>query len=101
MTFNPFKNLNCQFGAPMGRHGDAPSQYDGKSKLYARHGGGDGYYDRGGAYWGHGDIYAVYTRDGAFCCYIDGAFCGSANGVSSLERAIAKVRALASADVAT
>lgn len=69
--FNPFKQVNCQYGAPMGRHGDAPAQYDGVSKLYARHCGGDGYYDRGGAYWGHSRVYAVWTRGGDWCAYVE------------------------------
>jgi hypothetical protein len=73
----------------MGRAGDNPAAYDGASKLYARHGGGDGYYDRGGAYWGHSDIFAVWTRGGKFCCYVD--------GVTSPSRAIEKVRELAGA----
>lgn len=69
--FNPFDKVNCRFGAPMGRHGDAPDTYDGKSKLFARHCGGDGYYDRGGAYWGHSNVCAVWTRGGDFCAYVE------------------------------
>jgi len=56
---------------------------DGESKLLARHCGGDGYYDRGGAYWGHSDVHAVWTRSGDFCAYVD--------GVSSPANAIDKV----------
>ena len=82
--FNPFKPVNCTHGAPLGRPGDPPCQYDGQSTLYARHCGGDGYYDRGGAYWGHNDIWAVWTRGGSFCAYVD--------GVHSKAAAIAKVR---------
>lgn len=84
--FNPFRRVNSRYGAPMGRPSDYPENYSGAGKLYARHGGGDGYYDRGGAYWGHGDIYAVWTRGGAFCAYVD--------GVSSPQAAIAKVQRL-------
>lgn len=84
--FNPFANVNCRYGAPMGRHGDSPSQYDGKSKLYARHCGGDGFYDRGGAYWGHSKVIAVWTRGGKFCAYIE---------ASSDAAAIATVQQLA------
>jgi hypothetical protein len=84
VKFNPFGRVNCQYGAPMGRHGNDASTWDATSKLYARHGGGDGYYDRGGAYWGHSDIYAVWARGGGWCCYVD--------GVSSPESAIRKVQ---------
>lgn len=85
--FNPFAHVDCSRGAPFGRDtGDAISKWDGKSRLYARWGGGDGSYDRGGAYWGHSDIYAVWTRGGDFCVYID--------GVNSPEAAIEKVKRL-------
>lgn len=84
--FNPFARVNCRYGAPMGRHGDDAGTYDGSSKLYSCHGGGDGYYDRGGAYWGHSDIYAVWTRGGKWYTYVD--------GVSSPAAAIAKVQHL-------
>lgn len=69
--FNPFKAVSCQHGAPMGRHGHDAASWDGHGKLYARHCGGDGYYDRGGAYWGHSRVYAVWTRGGDFCTYVD------------------------------
>lgn len=69
--FNPFAHVNCQYGAPMGRHGDDPVTYSGTNKLYARHCGGDGYYDRGGAYWGHSKVCAVWTRGGKWCAYVD------------------------------
>lgn len=68
--FNPFARVNCRYGAPMGRHGADISTYDGVSKLYARHCGGDGSYDRGGAYWGHSAVYAVWTRGGKWCAYL-------------------------------
>ena len=67
--FNPFQHVSGRYGAPLGRHG--VGTYDGKAKLYARHCGGDGYYDRGGAYWGHSSVWAVWTRGGAFCTYVD------------------------------
>lgn len=69
--FDPFANVNCSRGAPMGRHGDTASSYDGARKLYARHCGGDGYYDRGGAYWGHSKVIAVWTRGGDWCAYVE------------------------------
>jgi hypothetical protein len=52
MRFNPFAKVDGKYGAPMGRHRDFPATYDGKSRLYARHCGGDGTYDRGGALLG-------------------------------------------------
>lgn len=73
--FNPFANVNCRYGAPMGRAGHDLEQYDGRSKLYARHCGGDGYYDRGGAYWGHSRVYAVWTRGGGFHAYVEAGSC--------------------------
>jgi len=82
--FNPFAPVNCRYGAPMGRHGSPLYHYDGVSKLYARHCGGDGYYDRGGAYWGHSRVWAVWTRGGDFCTYVN---------ASSRTEAIAQVQA--------
>ena len=76
--FNPFAKVDCRYGAPMGRYGDEPAQYDGRRKLYARHCGGDGYYDRGGAYWGHSRVYAVWTRGGNFCTYVEATNCEAA-----------------------
>ena len=69
--FNPFPAVNSRYGAPMGRHGQPVEMWDGTGKLYARHCGGDGYYDRGGAYWGHSKVCAVWTRGGGFCTYVD------------------------------
>lgn len=76
--FNPFAKVNNRYGAPMGRHGDTPETYNGISPLYARHCGGDGFYDRGGAYWGHSRVYAVWTRGGAFCTYVEATSCDHA-----------------------
>jgi hypothetical protein len=83
--FDPFKNLNCRYGAPMGRHGHNADSWDGYGKLYARHCGGDGYYDKGGAYWGHSRVFAVWTRGGVWCAYVE---------ASSKESAINKVKTL-------
>lgn len=50
--FNPFPDVSCTYGAPMGRRGDNPTNLQGLKCLHARRqGGGDGY-DKGGAYWG-------------------------------------------------
>ena len=71
MRFDPFKTLPGKYGAPMGRNGDDPESFPDGVRLYARHCGGDGYYDRGGAYWGHSKVCAVWTRGGEFCAYIE------------------------------
>lgn len=71
--FNPFAKVSAKYGAPLGRHGHDASMWDNEGKLYARHCGGDGYYDRGGAYWGHSSVYAVWTRGGGYCAYVEAA----------------------------
>ena len=94
--FNPFysETEGPRYGAAMGRRSDPINHWDGKAKLYARHCGGDGYYDSGGVYWGHSDVYAVFTHAGSFCCYVD--------NVPSCAHAIGKVKleALALLDAA-
>ena len=69
LRFNPFKRVSCKYGAPMGRHGYGV--YDGESPLFIRHCGGDGYYDKGGAYWGDSKVYAVFDKSGHFCQYVE------------------------------
>lgn len=69
--FNPFAPVGSRYGAPMGRHGQPPEMWAGTGKLYASHCGGDGYYDRGGAYWGHSKVCAVWSRGGGFCTYVE------------------------------
>ncbi len=62
--FNPFSPVSCNYGAPMGRRGDNPANLFGVKRLYARPQGGDGYYDKGGAYWGvssEGKVWGVWT----------------------------------------
>jgi hypothetical protein len=81
--FNPFRKANSTYGAPMGRYGQSADSFDGVGALYARHCGGDGYYDRGGAYWGHSRVFAVWTRGGNFCAYVE---------ADSSKQAIAIVR---------
>lgn len=71
---NPFQRVNARYGAPMGRHGnsfDHLSDWPADVPLYIEHCGGDGYYDRGGAYWGHSGICAVYSADGDVCAYLE------------------------------
>jgi hypothetical protein len=59
--FNPFRDVSCRYGAPMGRRSD-PDPLHGR--LYARRqGGGDGY-DKGGAYWGTpSNVWGVWDND--------------------------------------
>ena len=71
---NPFPRVNARYGAPMGRHGqtlDMLSDWPADVPLYAEHCGGDGYYDRGGAYWGHSGVRAVFSADGDVRAYVD------------------------------
>jgi len=71
--WSPFPKVNSSRGAPMGRHGDGVDQWDGQGELVARHCGGDGYYDCGGAYWGHNRVYAVWRKGHGrrFCAYVE------------------------------
>jgi len=70
MRFNPFPPVNCRYGAPMGRAGDAPGNLADAPTLYARHQGGGAGYDRGGAYWGMpSNVWAVWTRGGGAVTY--------------------------------
>ena len=75
--FDPFSSVPCKYGAPMGRHSDAPGNFnsDPSIKLYARHQGGrDAGYDKGGAYWGTPcNVWAVWTRGGEAVCYVRAA----------------------------
>lgn len=87
--FNPFPHLNSSRGAPVGRYGDAPANFQDLPKshpFHARHqGGGDGY-DKGGAYWGYpSDVWGVWTR-------LDGEIIVTYVRAPSREAAIAKVR---------
>lgn len=69
--FNPFPNVNSQYGAPMGRHSYAPRNFVDATRLYAQHQGGRDGYDRGGAYWGFPvNVWAVWTRGGESVCYV-------------------------------
>ena len=84
--FNPFQDVSARYGAPMGRHGNNPSNLQDVKRLHARRqGGGDGY-DKGGAYWGlPSNVWAVWaTIDGeVICTYVR---------ANSRLDAIAKVR---------
>lgn len=81
--FNPFKALSGAYGAPMGRRGDNPANIQDVRRLHAKHQGGCGGYDRGGAYWGSPDnVWAVWARE-VVCCYVR---------ASSRDAAISKIR---------
>jgi hypothetical protein len=71
--FNPFPKVSCKYGAPMGRHGDNPSNLQDVKRLHARHQGGGEGYDKGGAYWGStSNVWGVWgvwgTIDGEILC---------------------------------
>lgn len=62
--FNPFPNVNCRYGAPMGRTSTRTDLTDDMDLCVA----GPAYeYDSGGAYWGlpnahNGPVWAVWER---------------------------------------
>lgn len=67
----PFEsNVSSQYGAPMGRRSDKPSDLNGRKVKLQRVRFVDGDYDAGGAYWGGGtplfcawdDEFTVYLR---------------------------------------
>lgn len=61
--FNPFAHVSARFGAPMGRVGIHPATIEDAGRLHARHQGGGGGYDSGGAYWGCPcDVWGVWAR---------------------------------------
>jgi len=61
--FDPFRSVDCKYGAPRGRR-DAKHILDvSDGSLIARHCGGTDCYDKGGAYWGAPlNIWAVWNR---------------------------------------
>ena len=71
--FNPFPDVSCKYGAPMGRRSDNPANLQDVKRLCARRqGGGDGY-DKGGAYWGApSNVWGVWAHlgDDIVCCYV-------------------------------
>lgn len=71
--FNPFPDVSCIYGTPMGRRGDNPSNLQDLKRLHARRqGGGDGY-DKGGAYWGTpSNVWGVWgwVDDEPLCVYV-------------------------------
>lgn len=73
--FNPFPDVSGRYGAPMGRRSDNPASLAGVKRLHCRSQGGDGYYDKGGAYWGvnpEGLVYGVWgwISGEVVCCYV-------------------------------
>ncbi len=86
--FNPFPEGKSKYGAPMGRRNANPANLQDlpEYKLHARHQGGGGGYDKGGAYWGTpSNVWGVWAWiDGeAVCCYVR---------AHSRSNAIAKIR---------
>ena len=60
--FDPFYEVNSEFGAPMGRSG-ASAVCPTAGKIVARHSGGSEGYDKGGAYWGTPqNVWAVWNH---------------------------------------
>jgi hypothetical protein len=71
--FNPFPDVSCTYGAPMGRRGDNPANLIGVKRLCARFQGGGQGYDKGGAYWGTpSNVWGVWAHTGGetVCCYV-------------------------------
>lgn len=71
--FNPFPEVSGRYGSPMGRRWDKASNLAGVKRLYARHQGGGGGYDKGGAYWGlPSNVWGVWARENGkvYCIYI-------------------------------
>ena len=70
--FNPFPDVDCKYGAPMGRRSDAPGNFVDAPRLCARKARFVDYaYDSGGAYWGApANVWAVWTRGGESVRYV-------------------------------
>jgi hypothetical protein len=63
--FDPFDRVSSRYGAPMGRPSNSglSAAWTPATRLCARHQGGGGGYDRGGAYWGFpSDVWAVWEH---------------------------------------
>lgn len=67
MPMPPLKDLNCQYGAPMGRRDIEEIDTEFAGKVYLQYVPFvDGCYDRGGAYWGApANLWRVYAEDEA------------------------------------
>ena len=63
-AFNPFPDVNCRYGAPMGR---MSSRNDLAPDMHLSVSEPQGEYDQGGAYWGlgfkDGPVYAVWETN--------------------------------------
>lgn len=79
MSVPKLENLDCKYGAPMGRRAywpHAPRDSDLTEKLsfklyLHRLEFTDGGYDQGGAYWGApADVYRAIDEENTFCCYV-------------------------------
>ena len=69
MSYPELQPVSTKYGAPMGRHENASDPGD--EKVYVCHVPLDsGGYDRGGAYWGHGQrLFHVATAKGDFSIF--------------------------------
>lgn len=70
----------------MGRYCGNPANLQDVNRLHARHQGGGGGYDKGGAYWGYpANVWGVWARigGGIVCAYVR---------ANSRESAIEQVR---------
>ena len=84
--FDPFPEVSCRYGAPMGRSSAAPARLAGAHRLHARRQGGGEGYDRGGAYWGTpSNVWGVWA-------WIDGEAVVTYVRANSRAHAIAQVR---------
>jgi len=73
MTNRPETKVNCQYGAPMGRHCGPAISYGGKISLRKVRLDSGGY-DAGGAYWGlrrRGEALYFYENEDGECGYLD------------------------------
>lgn len=64
-NFNPFDDVNCKYGSPMGRVSVGDLSGTPRDRIEARRARGtDGDYDEGGAYWGGPivNVWAVWER---------------------------------------
>ncbi len=91
--YNPFENVSGRYGAPMGRNGECPFELADEPMLVAQHCGGDGFYDRGGAYWGHSDVWAVWVPGTDNAAYVESNELGlPANVVAAIAAEKARLK---------
>ena len=62
MSKKQFSDVNCKYGAPMGRS-EVHNDFSGKARCFKVK-LVDGCYDEGGAYWGCGTLYCATNGEG-------------------------------------